>query len=140
MQITLIDGRTADTDNITFNAGNLASGGTPVFSFTDTGEDLDNLIYQRDMSQFSGWDATAWNYWRAAHPVIAGTTPQPITPLNSSVTGNLVNQLITDPLAAPADALAHASSAVTAALAKPTTWLIGGGILLAALLLFTKSE
>jgi hypothetical protein len=122
MIITLLDGRTIPAANISFNPDNQRA------YLNATGEDLTRLIRQADKRNFAGFDQSLTNelFFKEAHPDApeVGST---------SVTRNFIDQIITDPLAAPADAAAGAVAAVKGAVTSQTGMIVVGVIILGLL-------
>lgn len=97
MTITLISGRQVDSSNLFFNQD------TYHITLSPTGEDITNDMRRADkISLFNGFDIEKDNT-RLYNETRGGTGPVP--PLETNTAVILGQQLLTDPLAAPLDAL-----------------------------------
>jgi len=96
MMIQLLDGRQVDKSSVFFDDSNYS------FKLGGTGEDITRLIRAIDKQTFAGFDQTVYNeivyvqHYQATH---SGALPAGVG--STSTWGNFVNQLVTDPLAAP---------------------------------------
>jgi hypothetical protein len=133
MNITLVNGTVINTSDIFFNPDNLAMNRAPVFTYIPTGLNLDNQIRLADMSGFEGWNGEAWTTYRLAHPAFGTPVLTPQQP--TGVGGILFDQLTTNPLAAPLDALSAGVKQIFASPGvKSLLWLGVGAIVLVLLL------
>lgn len=125
MIINLLDGRQIPAAGISLNTSNQR------FYLNETGEDITRLIRIMDKRTFAGFDASLSNelFYQETHPDApeVGST---------SVTGNFVHQILTDPLAAPADAAASAAASIKKGLESPVTLGIAALVLLGLALYF----
>lgn len=107
MIITLLDGRQVDASNIFFDDSDYS------FKLGGTAEDLTTLIKQADKKTFSGFDVSVYNDIVYAQHYFAQHGSWPPSVGSTSVWVNFVQQITTDPFAAPLDSLSSAiSSAV----------------------------
>jgi hypothetical protein len=129
MIINLLDGRQINDAAITLTPSNQR------FYLNETGEDLTRLIRQADKRTFAGFDAALTNelYYQEAHPNApeVGST---------SVTANFFDQILTDPLAAPADAAAGAADTLKKAVTSNTAVIIGGVLIFGLILYFAPRK
>jgi hypothetical protein len=89
MQFILIDGSTVNSADVQLANDNWH------FSQISNGRDLTYLLYTRDKNTFPGFDIVTYNNSLSGRP----------DPGSTSILGTLGNQLLTDPLGAPLDAL-----------------------------------
>jgi len=126
MQITLLDGRTEDTANIYFDPA------TYHFSDSATGEDLTNQITRADkQNNWPNFDPYVENQRIYNETRQGGVGPLPDKETNTGVI--LADQLLTNPLAAPLDALTAGVKQVFASEGVKTLLIvavIGGGFFL----------
>jgi hypothetical protein len=98
MQITLLDGRAEDTANVFFDPS------TYHFSDATTGEDLTNLISRADkQNNWANFDPYTDNQRIYNETRKGGTGPVADLPTNTGAI--FADQILTNPLAAPLDAL-----------------------------------
>jgi hypothetical protein len=126
MKITLLDGRTEDTANIYFDPA------TYHFSDTATGEDLTNQIRRADkQNNWPNFDPYVDNQ-RIYNETRQGGVG-PLGDLPTSTAGIFADQILTDPLAAPLDALSAGVKQVFASSGVKTlviVAIIAGGFVL----------
>lgn len=113
MIITLLDDREIPQAGITLDTTNQR------FYVNATGEDITRLIPIGSKRLFAGFDATLYNelLYQEMHP----DAPQVGS---TSVTGNFLHQIFTDPLAAPADEAAKLTESIHQTIKSPVTWAI----------------
>jgi hypothetical protein len=128
MTITLLDGRTANTDQIAFD---------PVtYHFTLNSEDVTALISRADkQNNWPNFDPAVDNTRLSNQNQNGVNLPEPDLPTNTG--GILVNQLLTDPLAAPLDSIKSEFNKVFATTTGKVI-IIGGVVVLGLLLIPRK--
>lgn len=115
----LTDNRAVAIKDVVFDSD------TQRFYLAETGEDITFKIYRKDKVLFTGFDSVKTNelYYREAHP----DAPPPG---ETNVTKIFLGQLVTDPLAAPADVLNSGVESLKKTLSSPVAWVVilGGAI------------
>ncbi len=116
MTITLLDGRTEDTNNILFDVN--------TYHFHDgaTGEDLTAQIKFQDKLTFTGFDGPTWLTMVSDINRFGSVQPT----LDTGLWSNFFHQLSTDALGAPLDAL---NKGVNRVFSAPATLKIGLAVL-----------
>jgi hypothetical protein len=128
MMIQLLDGRQVDGSNVFFDDSNYS------FKLGGTGEDITRLIRAVDKQTFSGFDQTVYNeivYVQGYQRTHNGQLPPNVG--STSTWANFVNQLVTDPLAAPLDTLDSTVSQIFSS-SGVKTLLIAVALILAVVL------
>jgi len=100
MLIQLLDGRQVESSNVFFDDTNYS------FKLGGTGEDITRLIRAVDKQTFAGFDQTVYNdivYVQGYQRTHNGALPANVG--SASTWSNFVQQITTDPLAAPLQAL-----------------------------------
>lgn len=122
--ITLLDNRTVDTDNVSFNRDIYH------FRLNDTGEDITAKIRRRDKeNNWTGFDATKDNERLYVENYVLEHGVLPPTVGSTSTWAVLANQLLTDPLGAPLEAADAAWEQVVSSTGVKGLLLVGGGLL-----------
>jgi hypothetical protein len=128
--ITLLDGRQIAIETIYFNPAD--------YSFTSSaGENLTDLIRIADKDKFSGFDRSKW------FTIVSNRKnglPDNATAGSTSILGNFVEQITTDPLAAPLDALNTGINKLFTAPGFIKAGLIVGAILVVYVIVKTKTK
>lgn len=128
MQITLLDGRTADTSHILFDPV------TYRFSADTTGEDLTLKIRLTDKERFAGFDRDRW--FTISSDLRNTGTIQP--ELDTSTFSNFWTLITTDPLGAPLEQLNKAVDKFIAAPAIKKIFV--GAVIVGGLYLLIKQK
>lgn len=125
--ITLLDGTSVPVASIVFDP--------TTYHFFLNSQDVTDLISRADkIANWSGFDPTVDNTRLANLQTSGNDVPEENLPTN--VTGILVNQLLTDPLAAPANAISSGIASIKSSFQSPVTWLVVGGIAVVLLVLY----
>jgi hypothetical protein len=124
--ITLSDGTIVPVDSINFDSD--------TYHFYLNSQDITNLISRADkIANWTAFDPSVDNT-RLSNERTGGTGPVDNLPTNT--TGIFIDQILTDPLAAPADAISGAIDSVKKSFQSPVTWLVVGGIAVVLLVLY----
>lgn len=95
----LLDGRTIQKSDVFFDAANYR------FQLSPSGEDITTLLKQADKRLFNGFDVVKYNEIVYAQHYYKQHGTWPNATGSTSIFTNFVNQLATEPLAAPLAAL-----------------------------------
>lgn len=122
MDIRLLDSRIIPSEDIRLERNKWQ------FTRISSGEDLTKQIRRVDKETFAGYDNAAYNRY------LSGGLGAEELPTN--VTGIFTKQILTDPLAAPADAASKAVDSVKAAVKSPWTWAAVGLVVVVLVVIY----